>query len=233
MKVAPAPQMKAELPINEAFETIQGEGVYTGVPAIFLRLQGCPIGCPWCDTQHTWALEDSDQIDIVDVLRKESESSKWANLSPSAFLKEVQNQGWTVKHVVITGGEPCMFDLTDLTSTLQKAGFQCQIETSGTFEVRVHPDTWVTVSPKVDMPGGFDICAQAMQRANEIKYPVAMQKHVDALDELLKNHPVDPSVSIALQPISQRPRATQLAIETCIQRNWRLSVQLHKYLAID
>ncbi|RTE87410.1 MULTISPECIES: 7-carboxy-7-deazaguanine synthase QueE [Gammaproteobacteria] len=233
MKIAPAPQIQTTLPVNEAFETIQGEGVYTGVPAIFLRLQGCPIGCPWCDTQHTWPMEQTDKIEIKDVLAKKKESSQWASQTPAQILEQFQQQGWTAKHVVITGGEPCMFDLTELTTTLHKAGYQCQIETSGTFEVRVHPDTWVTVSPKVDMPGGYAICAQAMQRANEIKYPIAMQKHVDALDELLKEHPVDPTVSIALQPISQRPRATELAIETCIKRNWRLSVQLHKYLAID
>lgn len=43
-----------QYPINEMFQTLQGEGVYTGVPAIFIRLQGCPVGCSWCDTKHTW-----------------------------------------------------------------------------------------------------------------------------------------------------------------------------------
>lgn len=91
----------------------------------------------------------------------------------------------------------------------------------------------MTVSPKIDMPGGLLVRPDCMNRADEIKYPVAMQKHIDMLDNLLKSCPPRPNVSIALQPISQRPRATELAIKTCIERNWRLSVQLHKYLNIE
>ena len=93
--------------------------------------------------------------------------------------------------------------------------------------------TWVTVSPKLDMPGGYLVRADAMARANEIKHPIAMQKHIDALDALLAHNPVREDVQICLQPISQRPRATELAMQTCIARNWRLSVQLHKYLNIE
>ncbi|CUS48801.1 MAG: 7-carboxy-7-deazaguanine synthase QueE [Idiomarinaceae bacterium HL-53] len=232
MKQVHSPLAQKALPINELFETIQGEGLYTGTPAIFLRLQGCPVGCPWCDTQHTWEHRKEDEIAIVDVLKKEVAAPSWGALSPVEFLAVIQSQGWHAKHVVITGGEPCMYDLSELTEVLYDAGYQCQIETSGTFEVNVHADTWVTVSPKVDMPGGYPILPQAVARANEIKFPVAMQKHVDELDALLANFATREDVIIALQPISQRPRATELAMKTCIERNWRLSVQLHKYLAI-
>lgn len=227
------PIVSAALPVNELFETIQGEGVFTGAPAIFLRLQGCPVGCPWCDTQHTWHKNDSEQLNASDVLVKTSASAGWASMTPAQILTTIQKNGWKAKHVVITGGEPCMYDLLELTSLLQRAGYQTQIETSGTFAVHVHADTWVTVSPKIDMPGGYEILAQAMQRANEIKHPIAMQKHIDELDQLLAEHKLQANVVIALQPISQKPRATELAIETCRARNWRLSVQLHKYLSID
>lgn len=221
------------LKINEIFETIQGEGFYTGAPSIFVRLQGCPVGCPWCDTQHTWEVEDENRIPISTVMQKNADSNTWGELSVEQLLMLFEQQGYSAKHVVITGGEPCMYDLEDLTQALNTKGYSTQIETSGTFEVRCSDLTWVTVSPKINMPGGFPILASAMQRANEIKHPIAMQKHIDELDELLTQCPVKDGTMIALQPISQRPRATDLAIKTCIQRNWRLSLQTHKYLGIE
>ena len=221
------------LGVNEIFETIQGEGVFTGVAAIFVRLQGCPVGCPWCDTQHTWDKETRDQIPAAQMIIKTSDSVAWSAMSPPQVLELFQSEGYTARHVVITGGEPCMYDLTELTDLLHEHGYQTQIETSGTFAIKTNAETWVTVSPKLDMPGGYEVRCDAMTRANEIKHPIAMQKHIDALDDLLQRCPVAPGTTICLQPISQRPRATELAIKTCRERNWRLSVQLHKYLAIE
>ncbi len=220
-------------PINELFETIQGEGFYTGTPAIFLRLQGCPVGCPWCDTQHTWDKSAKDQVDLSTVLTKSSATAQWTELTAAEVLAAFKQQGFHAKHVVITGGEPAMYDLRELGNVLEAAGYNLQIETSGTYELKVSADTWVTVSPKLDMPGGFLVRPDCMKRANEIKHPVAMQKHIDALDNLLERCPPAVGTIISLQPISQRPRATELAIKTCIERNWRLSVQLHKYLHIE
>lgn len=220
-------------PINEVFQTIQGEGVFTGVPAIFIRLQGCPVGCPWCDTQHTWEQLPDQQVELNDVVEKAQPSATWASASSEALLALLQQQGYTAKHVVLTGGEPAMFDLRTLGQVLEQAGYQLQIETSGTFALQVTEATWVTVSPKLDMPGGYLVRPDCMTRANEIKYPIAMQKHLDQFDQLLKSCPPHPNAIIALQPISQRPRATALAIEICTKRNWRLSVQLHKYLNIE
>ncbi|RUO57331.1 7-carboxy-7-deazaguanine synthase QueE [Pseudidiomarina insulisalsae] len=220
-------------PVNELFETIQGEGSFTGTPAIFLRLQGCPVGCPWCDTQHTWEKSAADQVDAARMLNKSSPSPEWAELTAAQLLELFQQQGFQARHVVITGGEPAMYDLRELGEVLEGAGYRLQIETSGTFELKVSAATWVTVSPKLDMPGGFLVRPDSMKRADEIKHPVAMQKHIDALDKLLQRCPPRDDTIIALQPISQRPRATELAIATCIARNWRLSVQLHKYLNIE
>ncbi|OFI36103.1 7-carboxy-7-deazaguanine synthase QueE [Alteromonas lipolytica] len=213
------------------FETIQGEGVYTGVPAIFVRLQGCPVGCPWCDTKHTWEL-DENMIDSVEaVITKSGESERYFGISELGLLALFEQQRYQAKHVVLTGGEPCMYDLTDLTRLLHEHGYTTQIETSGTFAVRCAPETWVTVSPKINMKGGYDVLVSALERANEIKHPIAMQKHIDELDELLARASKLPDI-ICLQPISQQPRATELAIKTCIERNWRLSLQTHKYVGI-
>ncbi|MEP2601628.1 MAG: 7-carboxy-7-deazaguanine synthase QueE, partial [Paraglaciecola sp.] len=144
-----------------------------------------------------------------------------------------EGYGYVAKHVVITGGEPCMYDLTELTSYLIGLGYSVQIETSGTYEIQCHKDTWVTVSPKVNMPGGRPVLKSAMLRANEIKHPIAMQKHVDELDQVLSLLEDGSSPQIYLQPISQQKRATELAIKTCIARNWRLSLQTHKFIGIE
>ncbi|MEZ8093013.1 7-carboxy-7-deazaguanine synthase QueE [Photobacterium swingsii] len=218
--------------LNEVFETIQGEGVFTGVPAIFVRLQVCPVGCSWCDTKQTWSAEPSDFTDLDTIMAKKEDSPLWTELDANGVVQLLIDQGYTAKHVVITGGEPCIYDLMPLTQALENAGFQCQIETSGTSDVMATTATWVTVSPKINMKAKLPVLASALERANEIKHPVGTQKDVDQLDALLNGKTLRSDVTIALQPISQKPRATELCIETCVKRNWRLSIQTHKYLAI-
>lgn len=218
--------------VNEIFETIQGEGSFTGAPAIFVRLQGCPVGCPWCDTKHTWAVNPDLQVTTDTVMSKTAETEQWANLDSAQILALFQANSYQARHVVITGGEPCMYDLNRLCNVLHDAGYQTQIETSGTFEVLVPKQSWVTVSPKVDMKGGFKVLQSALDRADEIKHPVAMDKHIEQLLSLLQHTDISKKL-IYLQPISQQKKATALAIAYCKKYNWRLSVQVHKYLGIE
>lgn len=218
--------------VNEVFQTIQGEGSYTGTPSIFVRLQGCPVGCSWCDTKHTWLIDPALQVELPEIMAKRVESDYWAEVTPEGLLRLFQERAYQAKHVVITGGEPCMYDLNPLCNLLQQHGYSSQIETSGTFEISVPEHSWVTVSPKINMAGGYQVLTSAMQRANEIKHPVAMQKHVDELLQLLQRTATTDKL-IYLQPISQQKRATELAIASCIHHNWRLSVQVHKYLGIE
>ncbi|MDY6977959.1 MAG: 7-carboxy-7-deazaguanine synthase QueE [Pseudomonadota bacterium] len=221
------------LNINEMFETIQGEGAHTGIPSIFVRLQGCPVGCPWCDTKHTWEIKPDLSVSPQAVISKGEESESYFTSSEDALLAEFSKQGYVAKHVVITGGEPCMYDLRPLTNLLHDNGYTTQIETSGTFEVLCDERTYVTVSPKINMKGGYDVLVSALERANEIKHPIAMQKHIDELDALLSNVSSLEGKQVCLQPISQQKRATELAVRTCIERNWRLSLQTHKYIGIE
>ncbi|MEF1289988.1 7-carboxy-7-deazaguanine synthase QueE [Vibrio sp. M260118] len=218
--------------INEMFETIQGEGMFTGVPAVFVRLQECPVGCAWCDTKQTWDATPSDERPLDEILAKNGDSPTWCSVTAMDIVDQYKQQGYTAKHVVITGGEPCIYDLVPLTQAFEDIGCQCQIETSGTSPVAATDHTWVTVSPKVVMKGKLPVLDSALVRANEIKHPVATEKDIDHLDELLARASVPESTVIALQPISQKPRATQLCMDVCIARNWRLSVQTHKYLSI-
>ncbi|ACS84666.1 7-carboxy-7-deazaguanine synthase QueE [Musicola paradisiaca] len=221
-----------QYPINEMFQTLQGEGYFTGVPAVFIRLQGCPVGCSWCDTKHTWEKLAERQSSLAEVLAKTAESDVWGAADATEILSSMRELGYTARHVVITGGEPCIHDLTPLTLALEQQGFSTQIETSGTHDVRCSPATWVTVSPKVNMRGGMAVLLSALQRADEIKHPVARERDVDALDALLARLDDDKSRVVALQPVSQKEEATRLCIATCIARNWRLSMQTHKYLNI-
>ncbi|MEI6893243.1 MAG: 7-carboxy-7-deazaguanine synthase QueE [Colwellia sp.] len=218
--------------INEFFETIQGEGYFTGQPSIFIRLQGCPVGCSWCDTKQTWDIELKDQVTAEAMLSKTMESSRWAEFTTADILALVKEKAFQAKHIVITGGEPCMVDLTPLCQLFEQEGYSTQIETSGTFDILTTEKCWVTVSPKINMRGGYKILASAMARANEIKHPIATEQHVDDLKALLLLHQVK-NTAIYLQPISQKKRATELAITTCIANNWRLSVQVHKYIGIE
>lgn len=219
-------------PINEVFETIQGEGCFTGKPSIFVRLQGCPVGCSWCDTKHTWYQSAENQSDFSEVVAKNGDSDSWANVTPQALL-EYCSANYSAKHLVITGGEPCLFDLNSLCGVFEQEGYTTQIETSGTHTVLTTNSAWVTVSPKIGMKGGMEVLPSSIARANEIKHPVGTQKDIERLKELLNSCSIQPKVEICLQPISQKPRATELAIQTCIRENWRLSIQTHKYLGIE
>ncbi|RXJ74959.1 7-carboxy-7-deazaguanine synthase QueE [Veronia nyctiphanis] len=217
--------------INEIFETIQGEGVFTGLPSIFIRLQGCPVGCSWCDTKQTWDVFEQDERDFGEILAKESDSPNWTSLTVDNIIEHL-NRSYTAKHIVITGGEPCIYDLNPLTEALEQNGYQCQIETSGTYTIHATTSTWVTVSPKIGMRGKLPVLAECLERANEIKHPVGTESDIEKLDALIEDVRLRDNVTIALQPISQKQRATQLCIDVCVKRNWRLSIQTHKYLNI-
>ena len=221
------------LKVNEVFQSIQGEGSYTGVPSIFIRLQGCPVGCPWCDTKHTWTIDLDKEQSSEAVMLQSSDTENFFTATPSAFFDLYNQHAYTAKHIVITGGEPCMYDLTELTTLAHTLGFSTQIETSGTFEIKCHENTWVTLSAKINMPGKLEVLPSALHRANEIKHPVAMQKHINELDDLLKIYQNETKPLIYLQPISQQKRATELAVQVCIERNWRLSLQTHKYIGVE
>ncbi|MFR4487231.1 MAG: 7-carboxy-7-deazaguanine synthase QueE [Escherichia coli] len=220
-----------QYPINEMFQTLQGEGYFTGVPAIFIRLQGCPVGCAWCDTKHTWEKLEDREVSLFSILAKTKESDKWGAASSEDLLAVIGRQGYTARHVVITGGEPCIHDLLPLTDLLEKNGLAARSKPVVLMKYAAHRIR-VTVSPKLNMRGGYEVLSQALERANEIKHPVGRVRDIEALDELLATLTDDKPRVIALQPISQKEDATRLCIDTCIARNWRLSMQTHKYLNI-
>jgi len=221
--------LRSGLPVNEVFTTLQGEATFAGTPSTFVRFQGCPVGCAWCDTKHTWPLHPTDEVDVVAIMQKDHQASpKWSELSVDELLDVIHDL--KLRHVVLTGGEPALYNLTDLTARLDQLGHRTQIETSGTHALRVDATTWVTVSPKINMPGGFAVRDDAMLRADEVKHPVAVERNVDELLALLETSPPRHGVPVWLQPIFQAPRARDICIDACLRHGFRLSVQTHKML---
>ncbi|MFN8975468.1 MAG: 7-carboxy-7-deazaguanine synthase QueE [Pseudanabaena sp.] len=115
------------LPVVETFHSVQGEGTWMGVNAFFIRLAGCDVGCPWCDTKISWNIKRHPHIKISDLVMEAIKAY------PAI--------------VVITGGEPLMRDLTELTRQLKEQDLRVHLETSGSHPFSGHFD-WVTFSPK-------------------------------------------------------------------------------------
>jgi len=200
------------LPISEIFLTVQGEGIHAGTPAMFVRLQGCDVGCPWCDTKHSWLAINAKMT-----------------AAPAELVRVLVHEYGLLPHhlVVITGGEPCTYDLRELTATLHDKGYKVQIETSGTYPVKCDDRTWVTVSPKIDMPGKRPIVASAIERADEIKFVVGKEEDVDTAIAM------SGETHLYLQPVSQSKKATQICVDACIRTGAHLSLQTHKYIGIE
>lgn len=116
-----------ELPLMEAFYTIQGEGFHQGKAAYFIRLGGCNVGCSWCDVKESWDAEKHPLTAVQSI-------AKAAATYPARLA-------------VVTGGEPVMYDLSALTDALRLEGFKTHIETSGAYELTGQWD-WVCLSPK-------------------------------------------------------------------------------------
>lgn len=218
--------------INEIFTTIQCEGHFAGTPSIFIRFQGCDVGCGFCDTKFTWAEDEVDKLNLTEILLKDDSGNKsWAECSIENIIEHVM-QLPNVKHLTLTGGEPCLQDLLPLITALEAIDKTVQIETSGTEIVNCTEKTWVTLSPKIEIGNMKPMLAQPILRANEIKYVVGAINHVKKLDEMLKKVPIKKDVPIYLQPMSQLSKATEVCIRLCIDRGWKLSLQTHKYIDI-
>lgn len=120
-----------ELPVYERFHSWQGEGVHFGRSAFFIRLHGCPVHCPWCDSAGTWHPDHKpDHVDRISPVQ----------LAEEAFSSACE-------FVVITGGEPTIHNLHDLTYELRNRNLPIHLETCGAYSIKGEMD-WITLSPK-------------------------------------------------------------------------------------
>ncbi|CAN5166309.1 7-carboxy-7-deazaguanine synthase QueE [soil metagenome] len=191
----------------EDFYTIQGEGLYQGYAAYFLRLGGCDVGCVWCDVKESWPVEAHPRALITDMVSKVKSSG-----APLA---------------VITGGEPAMHDLTSLTSELKKSGVRTHIETSGAYPLTGSWD-WVCLSPKKFKAPD----ASVYSKASELKIIVFNNSDFAwAEKEAAK---VQSECVLFLQPEwSKEKEMLPLIIEYVKKHpSWRISLQVHKYMNI-
>ena len=195
------------LPIMEHFFTIQGEGTYSGRAAYFVRLAGCDIGCVWCDVKESW---DSELHPILSI---------------DYLVSEIEKT--TVNFVVITGGEPALYNLAPFIKKLKKLKIEVALETSGCYELKGIVD-WYCFSPKKFKAP----CKEAYQLANELKIVI---NHPSDLAWAEKHaEKVKPSCNLYLQPEwSKSDSLLPLIIEFVKSNNkWRISLQTHKFMHI-
>lgn len=191
----------------EAFYTIQGEGFHQGRAAYFIRLGGCDVGCFWCDVKESW------------------DASLHPQLGMEAIIEEaIQYPG---RLAVVTGGEPLLHNLDELTRHLHNAGFETNIETSGSSPLSGDWD-WICLSPKkfkAPVPENLPL-------ANELKV-VIYNKHDFEWAETYATQ-ASPACKLYLQPEWEKaPVVTPLIIDY-IKANpqWELSLQVHKYINV-
>ncbi len=196
-----------ELPVMEAFYTLQGEGAHQGRAAYFIRLGGCNVGCVWCDVKDSWDVTKHPIVTIDEIV-----------------AKAISYPG---RLAVITGGEPLMHQLDALTNALHAAGFETNIETSGSSPLSGHWD-WICLSPK-KFKAPLD---EVIVKAHELKV-VVFNKHDFEWAEKYAAL-VNAGCKLYLQPEWDKAAEMTPLILDYIQANpqWRLSLQVHKYLNI-
>jgi organic radical activating enzyme len=195
---------QAVYPVVDHFHTIQGEGAFAGSAAYFIRLAGCDVGCPWCDTKESWALDGHPELTVADLAA-----------SAAASGSEI---------VVITGGEPTMHRLDPIVDALHEKGLQVHLETSGAYPITGSFD-WVTLSPKKYKPPEHS----NYTLADEIKVIVAHRSDLDWGEQHLTRCRDD--VRASLQVEWGSPRLLPLIVDY-VKANprWVISLQTHKYL---
>lgn len=190
--------------VSEEFYSLQGEGFWAGTAAYFVRLAGCDVGCEWCDSREAWSSAAGFKASAEDIARRAAASGACV--------------------AVITGGEPLMQELSELTSLLRVRGMRVHLETSGTHPLSGEFD-WVALSPKP----WREPLAEAFSRADELKVIIA--KEADFEFAVACAARVRESCLLYLQPVWGFGLENKVVYFIKQNPRWRLSVQVHKYLA--
>jgi len=196
-----------QLPVMEHFYTVQGEGAYQGCAAYFVRLGGCDVQCPWCDVKESW------------------DSTKHAKYTVDEIVSWIMEA--EAKLVVITGGEPSMYDLTELTAALNEKQLRIHIETAAPYLLKGQFD-WITISPKrYSLPH-----EENMLKANELKVIINHRNDFRFAEEYAVK--VSNQCQLFLQPEWQQEDDFLPLIIGYVKSNpqWRISLQVHKYMNI-
>ena len=226
------------LPVVETFHSLQGEGLQAGRSAFFIRLAGCSVGCPWCDTKHSWPQGNHPDRSLADLAGEAAAAAA----AGAAF-------------VVITGGEPlhhrldplCMALRQATTSPVRPEGLPLHLETSGVDPLsgRFH---WITLSPKRHRPpsgellGSCDELKVVVHEPADLEFAEAMAAQAaaarqgNAVRSGAAGDPANPDgygPALLLQPGWDCRRGQELAIAFVrAHPTWRLSLQSHKWLGV-
>lgn len=196
-----------ELPIMEQFYTIQGEGFHSGRAAYFIRIAGCDVGCVWCDVKESWDLAVHPLAQISDIVKTVKENK--------------------ADFVVITGGEPAMYDLTTLVNALKVNDIKIAIETSGCYELIGKVD-WYCFSPKKFKAP----TEEAYTKASELKVVISHPSDISWAEAHAEK--VNTDCMLFLQPEwNKQEKILPLIIEYVKgNQRWRISLQTHKFMQI-
>ena len=194
------------LPVMESFYTIQGEGFHKGKASYFIRIGGCDVGCHWCDVKESW---DAAAHPIISTKEIIDEAIKYSDT------------------IVITGGEPLMWDMTLLTTGLKSKNKIIHIETSGAYKLTGDWD-WICLSPKKRM----NPLAEFYNVANELKVIVYNKDDLKFAEEQAKK--VNSNTHLYLQPEWDNREKMMPIMVDYVKNNpkWKISLQTHKYLNI-
>lgn len=202
----------SKLPVMESFYTLQGEGYHQGKAAYFIRLGGCDVGCVWCDVKDSWDASKHPQFRIDEIIEKAKKETPVAQQSVIA---------------VITGGEPLMHPLDELTAALKNAGFYTNIETSGSSPLSGQWD-WICLSPKKFKAP----LKEVIDVASELKIVVFNKSDFEWAESFAAQVP--PTTKLFLQPEWEKRNQMTPLIVDYIKGNpqWELSIQSHKYINV-
>ena len=194
------------LPVMESFYTIQGEGFHKGKASYFIRIGGCDVGCHWCDVKESW---DAGAHPIISTKEIVDEAIKYSDT------------------IVVTGGEPLMWDMTPLTYALKSKNKIIHIETSGAYKLTGNWD-WICLSPKKRM----NPLAEFYNVANELKVIVYNKDDLKFAEEQAKK--VNSNTHLYLQPEWDNREKMMPIMVDYVKNNpkWKISLQTHKYLNI-
>lgn len=196
-----------KLPLMEDFDSIQGEGFHQGKPAYFIRLGGCDINCPWCDVKESWDAELHNLLDITELEK---------NLKLSS-----------AKIVIVTGGEPLMYNLVELTNFIHSLGKETHLETAGAHILTGNWD-WICVSPKKFKKAKPEILIEA----NELKVVISRENDYRFAE---KNAVMcSDTCLLYIQPEWDVNEELMPSMINYVKENptWRLTLQIHKYLGV-
>ncbi len=194
-------------PIVETFHSIQGEGKWFGVSAFFIRLAGCDVGCPWCDTKISWSPKRHPHMAIADLVGQVQEAKS--------------------RIIVITGGEPLMHSLEPLTAALKSLNIPLHLETSGSHPLSGEFD-WITLSPKTFKQPLPEIYAHV----DELKVVIDSEADLEWAESEAQK--IRSTVPKYLQPQWENPASQDLIFQYILKHpEWRLGLQTHKFLGVQ